>query len=314
MSISRNGFQGFVNNQPPPGVIGAFASMNPRATVLAGPGSLKADAALPVIVGNFAWGVEANMLAYGSNVNGGVLGFVANELQTVITEFLGRSRMSVQGGFPVTLYSHGDFWASVAGAVTAGAAVYADRDTGAPTTSANAVAGTGTIDDGAGSAGTTFTVATLTAGKIRVGDTLVGAGITANTKVASQVSGDPGGVGVYTVDTSQDWNPGGSFTVAGVDSGYKFATAKAANAVTTASAAIAAGTGVLTVGAMASGTIEIGDNISGTGVPDNLFVQSQLTGTPGGAGTYQLNTIGPAVTTFTATFTRGDLVKITRTF
>lgn len=239
MSIYRNGFQTFVNNQPPPAVVGDFASMNPRAIALAGPGAFRADGTNSPIVGNFAWGSPVTSLAYSIETANSVLGFVANELQTIITEFLGQSRLAVQSGFPVTLYTHGDFWAFVqGGAVAVGDPIYADVTNGAPT-----------VDDNSGA------------------------------------------------------NP---------DTGYVAATSLAAD-TTAVNCSIAAGTGVLTVGAV-TGSVEIGANVTGTGVPANLFVKSQLTGAAGQAGTYQLNTIGPAVASFTGTFTVGKLVKITRTF
>ncbi len=242
MTIERNGFQTFVNQQPAPAVVGDFASMNPRAVALAGPGAFRADLSAPVVVGNFAWGKQSDGIAYGSVQAGSVLGFVANELQTVITDFLGQSRLAVQAGFPVTLYTHGDFWAAVGGGVVeVGDPIYALSTTGAPT-----------VDEG--------------------------------------VSGI---------------NP---------DTGYVAATPLAAAATSTGSS-IAAGTGVLTLGTVSNGPVQIGDNVSGTGVPDNVFVTAYLTGTPGASGsTVRVNYIGPAVSSFSGTFAQGRLVKITRTF
>jgi hypothetical protein len=73
--------------------------------------------------------------------------------------------------------------------------------------------GTGTIDDGAGSAGTVLNISAVAAGTLHVGDVISGGSITAGTTVLAQVSGTPGGVGVYTVDISQDYNPGGAVQV-----------------------------------------------------------------------------------------------------
>lgn len=240
MTLNRNGFQTFVNTYMPPAVVGDFASMNPRAVALAGPGAFRADEAAPIVVGFFGWGKQSDGIAYGSEQAGSVLGFVANELQTVITEFLGQSRLVVQAGFPVTLYTHGDFWAYVAGGpVAVGDAIFADAATGEPT-----------IDDDSGA------------------------------------------------------NP---------DTGYVAMTPSEATG-TSSAASIAAGTGVLTVGGSVAGTFEVGQNISGVGIPNNLFIKSQLTGAAGGAGTYQLNTIGAAVGPVAITATSGQLVKISRTF
>ena len=62
---------------------------------------------------------------------------------------------------------------------------------------------TGEIDDGAGSAGTVLDVTAVTSGTILTGMTITGTGITAGTRIVAQVSGTTGGVGVYTVSTSQ---------------------------------------------------------------------------------------------------------------
>ena len=62
---------------------------------------------------------------------------------------------------------------------------------------------TGEIDDGAGSAGTVLDVTAVTSGTLLTGMTITGTGITAGTRIVAQVSGTTGGVGVYTVSTSQ---------------------------------------------------------------------------------------------------------------
>jgi microcystin-dependent protein len=50
---------------------------------------------------------------------------------------------------------------------------------------------------------TTLTVSAVGSGLIQIGDILSGTGVTANTKVISQLTGATGGIGTYTVDTSQ---------------------------------------------------------------------------------------------------------------
>lgn len=314
MSLNRGGFQTFVNRHMAPGVVGAFASMNPRSVVLAGPGALIADSASPVVVGFFAW--AASGVAYGSEQSNAQLGFVGNEGQTVITDFLGVSRLSIQAGFPVTLYNRGDFWAQVAGAVTVGAEIYADALTGAPQVSSTTFSGTGSISDGSGGAGTILNVTVATSGALRVGDTLTGSGITAGTKITAFGTGT-GGTGTYTVDTSQDDHTGGAFTVAAVDTSFVAQTASPA--APTASQCTLDTNGVLTVDGSIVGTIEIGDGndvvVNGTNVPPNTFLLSQLTGSAGGAGTYQTSSLGTVIGSNTAmSFTTGTLVKISRPF
>ena len=65
---------------------------------------------------------------------------------------------------------------------------------------------------------------------------------------------------------------------------------------------VAVTTGVLTVSAVTStGLINIGTNLNGTNVPYDTIITSQLSGTTGGAGTYQTNiTTAVASTAMTA--------------
>jgi len=64
---------------------------------------------------------------------------------------------------------------------------------------------TGTINDGTPpGAGTVLTVSAVSSGPILVGMTITGTGVTAGTRIVAQVSGTTGGVGVYTVSTSQE--------------------------------------------------------------------------------------------------------------
>jgi hypothetical protein len=56
----------------------------------------------------------------------------------------------------------------------------------------------------------------------------------------------------------------------------------------------------MTVTAVGSGTLYAGNYLSGTGVANNTCIVAQLTGTPGGTGTYQVNisqTVGSTTVT-----------------
>lgn len=320
MSLTRNGFQTFVNRNPPPNVIGGFASMNPRASALAGEGAFRSglgtnylSAQNLAVIGNFAWG-QSFYAGAQKPAGASVIGFVANELQTNIPFLapgagVNPTRLSIEVGFDVTLFTHGDFWtlpvAPVAGIVSPGDTVYARQYDGAPTNDPVAFSGT------ASQATTVLTVSAVASGALVPGMVVDSSG--ADATVIAQLTGTPGGVGTYTVSTSATVGSG-AVTAAAVDTGYKWQSQTVADAVTGADASIAAGTGVLTVGSMVSGVIEVGQNVSGTGVPANLFITAQLSGTAGGAGTYQTNTIGPAVATFTATMSQGKLAKISRTY
>ncbi len=310
MSLTRGGFQTFVNTHQAPGVVGAFASMNPRAVALAGPGAFRADSAAPVVVGFFSWATISDGIAYGIEKASAQLGFVANEGQTVITDFLGVSRLAIQAGFDVTLYTHGDFWANVAGgAVTVGAAIYADVTTGEPTILTTSFNGTGSV------ATTTLTITAVTTGALRVGDVVASSTITAGTKITAFGTGT-GGVGTYTVDTSQTAGSAAVTVANANNTGFVAKTAAPADASSTASSLAA--DGVLTVGATLTGTLDLGDGhslvLNGTGVPANTFIVSQLTGSTGGTGTYQTTSLGVVVTSETMTFSTGKLVKISRTY
>lgn len=111
-------------------------------------------------------------------------------------------------------------------------------------------------------AGTTLTVATVSAGTLAVDQTISDPlGLIENgTIITGQLSGTPGGVGTYSVSGAAQTVGGATFTGTG------------------------AGTN-LTVSAV-TGTINIGDVISGTGVPGGTTIVSQTSGTTGGAGVY----------------------------
>ena len=272
------GFQKQVNLTPAPAVAGDFASSNPRATVLAGPGGLIAGAG-GITVGKFAWVDDDGLtvLSHGTATKAPD-GFVHREQQALIQNYLAESSMNVPAGFPVTLHNEGDFWATLTGANAAviGSAIYADYATGAVTavaasTGASATGAMGATFTASG-AGTNLTVSAVT-GLISIGETLgTTTGITAGTTIVSQTSGTPGGAGVYVT-----------------------------SAATTISAATATSFGnVLNVTAVASGTLAVGDPVSGTGIPSGAVIASQVSGTTGGVGVYTLDQRATAYAASTA--------------
>jgi hypothetical protein len=117
---------------------------------------------------------------------------------------------------------------------------------------------------------------TVTTGLISVGDTVSGgAGFPVGATVTAQVSGTPGGAGVYTLSAA-----GSAYTAS-------------ATGVTTFG-------NVLNVTAVGSGALEAGDPISGSGVPSGANVTAQVSGTVGGIGLY---TIDPAASAYAASTT-----------
>lgn len=327
MSLNRNGFITRVNRQLPPAVVGDFASMNPRATALAGAGAFRSgngNTYLSVqnlaVIGAFAWGA-GQFVGSQKPAGASIAGFVANELQTIIpfpaaadVNYPNPVRLAVENGFPVTPFTHGDFWAlpvaPVGGIVSYGDSVYARQYDGAPTNDPQAFSATGV------GVGVNVTISAVTKGALVPGMVLAGTGVDVGLTVVSQTSGTPGGAGVYVTSTATGF---GSTTVTSVafDTLFKWYSATVADASFTG--VVAAGTGVLTVSAI-TGTIGLpvlgGDAqyLNGTGVPANTFIIAQLSGAAGVAGTYQLNYVGPAIGSTAMTSTEGKLAKIGRTY
>ena len=109
--------------------------------------------------------------------------------------------------------------------------------------------------------GTTYTVnSVIGTGTINPGNYLVGYGIPNNTYVVSQTSGTTGGVGVYVTNQATTAASGATFTGTG------------------------AGTNL--TASSVTGTIQIGDYLTGTGIPTGTLIISQTSGTTGGAGVY----------------------------
>lgn len=192
-------FQAQVNLQPAPAVEGDFASANPRATMLAGPGGLVTGPA-GVVVGNFAWATAAGVAtsAWAASTR---IGFVHREMNALITAFLGESSLTIPAGLPLTLYTAGDFWDRFAGGAAVGQKVYAyyadgtayAAATGTPPTNALIVANTATNN--------TLTVTANTGLPIVVGQPVSGAGIPAGAYITALGTGT-GGAGTYTLSAA----------------------------------------------------------------------------------------------------------------
>lgn len=123
-------------------------------------------------------------------------------------------------------------------------------------------------------AGTTLTVGGTLTGTFLPGQTVTGSGVTAGSTILAQLTGSAGGAGTYQLSQSS--------TV----SSESIAASPTTFATSTASSI--AGT-TLTVGGTLSGTFAPGQTILGAGVTASSIILSQLSGTTGGAGTYQLS-------------------------
>ena len=148
-----------------------------------------------------------------------------------------------------------------------------------------------TITDGGGASGTELAVASVSVGKLKVGQTIFGSGVTAGTRITAQVSGVTGGIGLYTVNTAHTIVAPITMTAAVIASGF---TSKTGPAAIVGSVS---GT-TLTVGSVSSGTLAIGQGISGVGVLPGTYIIS------GSGSTWTVNQSQTVAvgTTITATF------------
>jgi hypothetical protein len=330
MMVQTGGFQSQVNVSPAPAVEGDFAGANPRFTVLAGPGGLVAGPS-GCTIGRFCWfngpvdpdGTPTQVSSFwnGEEFSGWVAGqavtqvagFLHREQQTIIVNYLQDATFQVPQGFPVTLYSGGDFWVKNVGSAEAlpGMKAYANLSNGAvtfavtgSTTQASAFSGTIAAVTSAFTASIAGNLMTVTAiasggGNIVPGMTLSGTAggtIAATTEIDFQVSGSIGGTGTYALNIPEQ---------------------------TYLSSTINGSVGQLSVGTLTSGTIGVGQTLTGTGTAANTTITALGTGT-GGTGTYFVN---PAQTVSNSAYTEagnvetkwmaassgltGELVKIT---
>lgn len=279
------GMQTFVNTQPSPAVEGDFCDTNPRFNVDAGPGGLVSGAA-GVTVGRFAWWSAAqvdgdNAPAIVNNFGvGPVTGFVHREQQALLTQYLADASMVIAAGYQMALMSGGGFWVKNNGTTQAliGQKAFANNADGKASFAAtgatpSTASVTGSIAAGAGSvtgsiAGNVLTVTAVLSGSLVAGAALSGTGgggVASGTKIVSQLSGTTGGVGTYALNIAEQ---------------------------TVTSTTIAAAFGLLTVTAVGSGALGVGNVLSGTGgggVTSGTAITQLGTGT-GGTGTYYVDT------------------------
>lgn len=286
-------FQQTININPAPAVAGDWASADPYVTVAAGPGALVAGTA-GVVPGVFAW-VDPTGTFVSNTGTGLPAGFVHRVFgQALITQFLAETGNSIRQGFEMELFSHGVFWAKNSNPTLTSAInqkVYAQYGTGLITTGVTGSAPQGASTTGSiaaatmsvtasiapgtqgvgGSEAASYGVMTVTAvgsGAVVVGETIAGTNVVTGTTVTGQISGTAGGIGVYSVSIPQ----------------------------TIVSETITGTYGILTVTAVGSGALSIGDTLSGSGVTAGTTITGLGTGT-GGLGTYNVGTTQTATST-----------------
>ena len=323
MPGTGTGFQSFVNKELPVGIAGDFAGANIHANVVAGAFGAQASPG-GVYIGVMGFFNPATTLVTSYYQGSSFCGFVHREGQGIITPFLGLSTMLIPGGYPTTLMAQGDFLGIFTAGATVGQKVYwtpgisgtsqvfslTSNTTGQSVTASDTSATT--------SNGNTLTgVGTLT-GTITAGMELVMAGIPAGTYFVTG-GASPWTIANYDGATIPVVTTTAFSAYGATETQYYVASPVVANTSFTASLAVPASGvafSVLTVTAIASGTLVPGQWISATGgggLPSTANVQilEQLTGSTGSTGTYLTNNVEYTVTsTNTFAATQGQLGKI----
>lgn len=296
----RGGFPGQVNTVQAPAVAGDFCSANPRFTVDAGPGGFVAGAS-GCKVGLFAW-ADSTFTTVSNFGSGAPTGFVHREQQALMQLIKNESTMTVLAGLMVTLFNGGDFWVKNDGATTSaiGNKAYANFADGKISFAATATPPTSATVTGSVAAnvvtaavaantmtasisGTTLTVSAVGAGAVLgAGQTLTGGSagtgyVDPGTTILAQLTGTAGSTGTY------------SLNIAG-------------NVTSTTITAVGGG---MTVSAVTTGALAIGQTISGSGVVSGTKITGYGTGT-GGTGTYTVDN-ATVVSSTTVTASGGTL-------
>lgn len=318
MGLGQGGFQNQVQRDPAPAVVGDWAGSNIRTSVLAPPGGYVAPPA-GVTVGNAAWGNPATGIMGNYYQPNSLMGIVHRANQGLITAFLNPVTLKAVQGYPIDAESNADLYVNFPAGATVGQTVYADPATGA--LSAADAGGALTAGSTASSLAATgvLTVGATLTGTITLGMVVTGAGVPAGLKVGSQVSGSTGSTGTYQLVDINGVLVSGTFPVITsqqinfqglIATKWKVASnVDVAAAFTGVIAASTNGPGVLTTTSV-TGTIKVGDTLSGVGVEPFTTITGQLTGPVGGAGTYTVSN-AIAVSSVSMTSIAGQMGRIT---
>jgi len=213
---------------------------------------------------------QYNQSAVPAYLRGGSLSLTLAQLQalsgtlTVTVEGVAKTSSTIN-------LSAATSFSNAAGLIQTGFAAY-DAVTAATTTIA---AGTATSVTGS-ITGFTLAVTAVSTGALVVGGVLSGTGVTTGTTITGQLTGTTGGIGTYTVSANQ----------------------------TVGSGTITQAYGLMTVATVSSGTLAVGQLISGGTIVAGTTITALGTGT-GGAGTYI--TSGGAQTVSATTVSAGPL-------
>lgn len=186
------------------------------------------------------------------------------------------------------LLTMGEVFVNLPGPANVGDLVTYDPLTGALNTVAPEVVFVGS------SSTTTLTVASVSQGALAVGQLITGTGVAPGTYITAFGTG-LGLTGTYTISVSQTIGASTAMRASSVPAPAFSVTGSIAPGSTPAT-----DPSVLTVSAVGSGTLRIGDQIFGTGIPANTTIVSFGTGV-GGTGTYNVNTVNLTASSTTIT-------------
>jgi hypothetical protein len=260
-ALDMNGLLLTPNTRVPTGLIASFANL---AAVQAFFGPTSAEAAFAAIyfkgfTNNTALPGALLMSQFNQSAVVGYLrgGSVGTMTLAQLQALTALSLTVTVGGVVVTaasiaLATIGSF--SLAAAAMTTALAYYDAVSTSATTIA---AGAATNSTAASITGNVMTVAATVTGAFVVGGVLSGTGVSAGTTILEQLTGTAGVEGTYRVSAVHD----------------------------VATTTITQAYGLMTVGAMTSGTFAVGQTITGGTIAANTTITKILTGT-GGAGTY----------------------------
>lgn len=284
-------FQSQVNRYPAPGNVGAIASMNPMATVVAGPGGLVAGSN-GVAVGRFAWNVYPVAGGPGEAQNNADSarkpdGFVSNQQQGLITTWLASHSLVIPAGMMVVEHKTGDFWAqSTCSEAAIGDKVFANMFDGQVLAAAagsfptNAVGSVASVTATLVAGSFTMTISATASGVPAVGQLVSGPGLAPGTYIES--------IGTYN-GTSGTVFLSKAALLAEAAQTYTTALPEAYGGwVGTASFA----TDVMTVESTTSGTVAVGQLVESANVAAGTTVIADL-----GGGDYQLSSTPGTITT-----------------
>lgn len=329
MPGNTGGFQTFVNRELPVGVPGDWAGANIRASVPVGPWELVASP-YGVTIGAIGWANPATGICSTYFQPNSFPGFIHREQQGQGLQTSGSAiaanvaSQQILSGYPVTALAQGDFWALFQGGCSVGNSVYANPTTGALIAGASGSAVTLTGGEGTiSSAGVLDVTTAPSLADLAVGQIISMSGVPVGTYIASLGTGT-GGEGTYNLanldgTTIPTVSSATAFTAYGQQAVQWLAMQNVAAAASfTATLAAEGGNGpfgLLTVSAVASGTLAAGQWIQSSGTVSvpltaNIQIISQVSGTAGGAGTYLVSNTIAVASGQTFTTYNGQMAKI----